>query len=84
MELVLGARHEVASYREEYQLVYEWFLQIDLNVLVGEYALAFDQQGADLGLPDDVPPVLTVLYHILDHLIIVALELVVLLIAEQP
>lgn len=46
--------------------------------------MALYEQRADLRLPYDVPPVLAILDHVLDHLVVVALELVVLLVVEQP
>ena len=52
-------------------------------MLVRQYPLAFDQQSADLGLSDDIPPVFTVLDYILNHLVVITFELVVLLIVEQ-
>lgn len=84
MELVLRTRHQVAGDREENELVDERLLEVDLDVLVRENPLTLDEQCAHLRFPNDVPPVLTVLDHILDHLVVVAFELVVLLIREQP
>lgn len=84
MELVLRTRHQVAGDGEENELVDERLLEVDLDVLVRENPLTLDEQCAHLRFPNDVPPVLTVLDHILDHLVVVAFELVVLLIREQP
>ena len=53
-------------------------------MLIREYSLALDEQSTDLRLPDDVPPVLAVLNHVLNHLIIVTFEFIILLIGKQP
>lgn len=82
MELVLSARHEVAGDSEENQLIDEGLLQVYLDVLVGQYSLAFNKQRANLWLSDDIPPVFTVLNDILNHLIIVTFKFVILLIAK--
>ena len=53
-------------------------------MLIREYSLALDEQSTDLRLPDDVPPVLAVLNHVLNHLIVVTFEFIILLISKQP
>jgi hypothetical protein len=53
-------------------------------MLIREYSLALDEQSTDLRLPDDVPPVLAVLNHVLNHLIVVTFEFIILLIGKQP
>ena len=84
MELILCARHQVTGYCEEHQLINKWLFQIDLNMLIWKYSLALYKQRAHLWLSNYVPPVLAVLDHILNHLIVVTFEFIVLLIGEQP
>ena len=51
-------------------------------MLVREDPLALDEQRAHLWLPDNVPPVLAVLNDILNHLVVVALKLVIFLVRQ--
>ena len=53
-------------------------------MLVRKYPLAFDQKIAYLWLSYDIPPILAVLNHILDHFVVVTFKFVVFLIVEKP
>ena len=64
-------------------MINEWLFKIDLNVLVWKDSLTFDKKCAYLWLSNDVPPVFAILYHILDHFIIITLKLIIFLICEK-
>ena len=80
MELILGTRHHVASDCEEHELIDECLLEVDLDLVVWKDALAFYEESAYLRLPNDIPPVLTILYNILYHFIVIRFEFVIFLI----
>lgn len=52
-------------------------------MLVRKDSLALNEQSTYLRLPDNVPPVFAILYHVLDHLVVVAFEFVVFLVSQQ-
>jgi len=82
MELVLGTWHKITADCKKYELIHEWLLQVYLNVLIREYALALNEECTHLWLSYDIPPVLAVLNNILNHLIVITLKFVILLIGE--